>query len=105
MCLDAVTSWRHKAGMPDHAIVVPYIDPVLIQLGPLAIRWYALAYIFGLLGGWYYARRLVGNGRLWALQPGTPVQLDDLLIWVTLGVVIGGRLGQVLLYDPSYYFA
>jgi phosphatidylglycerol:prolipoprotein diacylglycerol transferase len=91
--------------MSDHAIVVPYIDPVLIQLGPLAIRWYALAYIFGLLGGWYYARRLVGNGRLWAIQPGTPVQLDDLLVWVTLGVVIGGRLGQVLLYDPSYYFA
>jgi phosphatidylglycerol:prolipoprotein diacylglycerol transferase len=91
--------------MSDHFLTFPGFDPVLFHIGPLVIRWYALGYIFGLLGGWYYARRLVTNGGLWSVQPGTPAQLDDLLVWVTLGVVIGGRLGQVLLYEPSYYFA
>lgn len=91
--------------MSDQFLTFPDFDPVLIQIGPLAIRWYALSYIFGLLLGWWYARRLVANSKLWLRQPGTTVQLDDLLIWVTLGVVIGGRLGQVLLYEPSYYLA
>ena len=90
--------------MPEQYFIVPAFDPVLIHIGPLAIRWYALAYIFGLLGGWWYGRRLIGNARLWLVQPGTKLQFDDLLIWVTLGVVIGGRLGM-LLYEPDYYLA
>lgn len=90
--------------MPEQYFIVPAFDPVLIQIGPLAIRWYALAYIFGLLGGWWYGRRLIDNTRLWLVQPGTKLQFDDLLIWVTLGVVIGGRLGM-LLYEPDYYLA
>ena len=90
--------------MPEQYFIVPAFDPVLIHIGPLPIRWYALAYIFGLLGGWWYGRRLIGNARLWLVQPGTKLQFDDLLIWVTLGVVIGGRLGM-LFWSPGYYFA
>ncbi len=81
------------------ALPFPVIDPVALQLGPLAIRWYALAYIAGLLLGWLAARRLVR-------RPGwrvTPEAIDDLLFYATLGVVIGGRLGFVIFYNPGYY--
>jgi phosphatidylglycerol:prolipoprotein diacylglycerol transferase len=81
------------------AIAYPAIDPVLIQIGPFAIRWYALAYLFGLILGWQYARTL-------AKYPPrliTPEAVDDFLTWATLGVVLGGRLGYVLFYKPGYY--
>jgi phosphatidylglycerol:prolipoprotein diacylglycerol transferase len=81
------------------------VDPVLVHIGPLPIRWYALGYIFGLLLGWLYARRLVATSWLWKHSPGTPADLDDLVVWVALGVVLGGRLGDVILYEPSYYLA
>ena len=90
------------------ALPFPAIDPVLIHLGPLAIRWYALAYIAGLLLGWWYLLRLSRDARLWAGPPfnGKPPanedQLSDLLVWVTLGVILGGRLGYVLLYGMIY---
>ncbi len=79
----------------------PHIDPVLIQLGPLAIRWYALAYIGSLLLGWRIMRRLV------RLSPpvATELQTDDFLTWAVLGVVLGGRLGYVLFYQPGQYLA
>ena len=81
------------------ALPFPAIDPVLITIGPLAIRWYALAYIFGLVLGWWYVR--------WLAARPPPVmtreQVDDLLVWITLGVVLGGRLGYVLFYKPGYY--
>lgn len=81
----------------------PNFDPVLIQIGPLAIRWYALAYVAGILLGWRYAVRLVRNTRLWGAQPppATPEQVDDLVLWVTLGIILGGRLGYVLFYAPQ----
>jgi len=83
------------------AIAFPEIDPVAIRLGPLAIRWYALAYIAGLLGGWWYARWL-SRRTPYAM---TPVQVDDLLMWATLGVVLGGRIGYVLFYKPAYFLS
>ncbi len=92
---------------PVAAIPFPNIDPVLIQIGPFAIRWYALAYVVGLIGGWMYARRLAKNDRLWApgqLRPDAE-RLDDLLVWCALGVVIGGRLGYVLFYSGGEYLA
>ncbi|MBL6454022.1 prolipoprotein diacylglyceryl transferase [Belnapia sp. T6] len=81
------------------AIPFPVIDPVLVQIGPLAIRWYALAYIAGILGGWWLARRLV------ALPPqvATREQIDDFVTWTTLGIILGGRLGYVLFYRPIHY--
>jgi phosphatidylglycerol:prolipoprotein diacylglycerol transferase len=81
------------------ALPFPAIDPVLIEIGPFAIRWYALAYIAGLVLGWQYLKRLVQRPG-WRL---TPAEVDDLLVYVTLGVVIGGRLGYVLFYRPGFY--
>jgi phosphatidylglycerol:prolipoprotein diacylglycerol transferase len=77
----------------------PQFDPVIFHLGPLAIRWYALAYIVGLVTGWQVMRRLV----LKTPAVATLVQTDDFLTWATLGVVLGGRLGYVLFYQPAYY--
>lgn len=77
----------------------PDIDPILFQVGPLAIRWYALAYVFGLLGAWRYG--------IWlAKRPPhlvTPQQIDDFLVWATFGVILGGRLGYVIFYKPLYF--
>jgi len=80
-------------------LLFPQFDPVIFQAGPLAIRWYALAYIAGLVIGWRWVRRLV------ALPPAvaTATQADDYLTWATLGVVLGGRLGYVLFYQPGTY--
>jgi phosphatidylglycerol:prolipoprotein diacylglycerol transferase len=75
------------------------IDPVALQIGPFAIRWYALAYIAGIVGGWRIARHLVQAKP----RAGTPEQVDDYVTWVTLGIILGGRLGYVLFYRPGYY--
>jgi len=72
----------------------PGFDPVALQLGPLAIRWYGLMYLVGFVGGWWLARRR-------ASQPGavcSPEQVDDLLFYVALGVILGGRIGYMLFY-------
>ncbi len=82
-------------------LVFPQFDPVLLHLGPLQIRWYALAYIVALILGWRLMRRLV---RL-APAVATDEQTDDFLTWATLGVVLGGRLGYVVFYQPSLYFS
>ena len=81
------------------AIPFPQIDPILVQLGPLAIRWYALAYIVGILLGWRLAK-VVAQRSGWEI---TQEQLADLLFYATLGIVLGGRLGFVLFYHPGYY--
>ena len=83
------------------ALAFPNIDPVLIEIGPFAIRWYALGYIAGLFGGVYFMRRLVMHPP--ALM--TPQQVDDFLLWAMGGVIFGGRLGYVLFYKPSFYLA
>lgn len=80
-------------------IPFPVIDPVIVSIGPFAIRWYAIAYIVGLLIGWRYCVALSRKPGVWVDQQ----QLDDFLLWVTLGVVLGGRLGYVLFYQPGYY--
>jgi phosphatidylglycerol:prolipoprotein diacylglycerol transferase len=83
------------------ALTFPDIDPVAVKLGPLAIRWYALAYIAGLTGGWRYFRWLAAKSKAAV----TALQIDDFLVWATMGTVLGGRLGYVLFYKPDYYFA
>lgn len=88
-------------------LTYPNIDPVAIHLGPVSVKWYGLAYMAGLLLGWWYIRRLVSTPRLWAGEhaPLTLERVDDLLLYMTGAVIVGGRLGQVLLYDPGFYFA
>ena len=88
-------------------IPFPAIDPVALQLGPVAIRWYGLAYAAGLILGWLYIRRLLSDAALWSggRAPMTPDDVDELLLWVTGGVILGGRLGHVLFYQSGYYFS
>ena len=82
----------------------PNFDPVLIQLGPFAIRWYALAYIAGILLGWLYSRALIQKERLWGgPAPLTVLDFDDFVLWVTLGIILGGRTGYVLFYNPQHF--
>ncbi len=87
-------------------IPFPDIDPVLIHLGPFAIRWYALAYIAGLVLGWRYILKMIDTPRLWnGAPPVTKLQIDDALLWAALGVILGGRIGYVLVYDSAAYMA
>ncbi|WP_088348536.1 MULTISPECIES: prolipoprotein diacylglyceryl transferase [Rhodomicrobium] len=86
------------------AIPFPGIDPVAIGLGPVQVRWYGLAYLSGLTLGWLYMRRLLREPALWGgAAPMRPEQADDFLLWATLGTVIGGRLGFILLYEPNLF--
>ena len=75
----------------------PNIDPIIFEIGPFALRWYALAYMAGLILGWKYMVALTKRPALWPQGvPANEEQIDDLLLWVTLGVIVGGRLGYVL---------
>jgi phosphatidylglycerol:prolipoprotein diacylglycerol transferase len=82
-----------------YVLPFPAIDPVLVAIGPFAIRWYALAYVVGILIGWRYARGLAARGE----SPLTPVLLDDFVTWAVIGIVLGGRLGYILFYDLAQY--
>ena len=90
--------------MPYLAITFPVFDPIAISLGPIAIRWYALAYIGGIVLGWIYARALIKNERLWGgPAPISLVQMDDFILWVTVGIILGGRTGYVLFYNLPFF--
>src|SRR5450759_4788456 len=97
--------------MPLFVIPFPAFDPVLVHLGPFAIRWYALAYIAGILLGWVYARALIRSPRLWGgnasknLAPMSLVDVDYFVLWVTLGIILGGRTGYVLFYNFEHFAA
>jgi len=92
--------------MPTLVLPFPAIDPVLIQIGPFALRWYALAYIMGILLGWMYARAIIRSEPLWGGKaPMTVTDYDDFILWATLGVILGGRLGYVLFYNPAHFAA
>ena len=80
-------------------LAYPEIDPVLIEIGPIVIRWYALAYIGGLFFAWWYLARLSEHKD----APLSRRHADDFLLWATAGVILGGRLGYVLFYNPMFY--
>ncbi len=96
----AATQTLSAAMITFAVLTFPNIDPVLFSIGPFAVRWYALAYIVGLLFGIWYMKRLVSNPKLWAgtTPSATPQQIDDLFLWAMLGVVLGGRIGYLLFY-------
>src|ERR1700677_3925332 len=95
------------------ALVFPDFNPIIVQVGPFALRWYALAYVAGIMLGWRYGVGLVRNARLWGPRKptATVAQIDDLVLWITIGVIVGGRLGYVLFYmlpsvaERTYLFA
>ena len=90
--------------MPFLLIAFPVFDPIAISIGPFAIRWYALAYIGGIVLGWIYARSLIKNEKLWGgPAPISLVQMDDFILWVTLGIILGGRTGYVLFYNLPFF--
>lgn len=75
-------------------LTYPGFDPVALQLGPIAIRWYGLMYLVGFAGGWWLGRVRAAR----ADSPVTPTQVDDLVFYVALGVILGGRVGYMLFY-------
>jgi phosphatidylglycerol:prolipoprotein diacylglycerol transferase len=92
--------------MPVFILTFPAFDPVLVSVGPFVIRWYALAYIVGILAGWMYARHIIRSEKLWGgPAPMTVADFDDFVLWVTLGVILGGRIGYMLFYNPAYFAA
>ncbi len=86
--------------VPPEIFTLPQVHLGEVALGPFSVRWYALAYITGILLGWRYCAGLVRNAQLWG--PRTPTasveQIDDLVLWVTFGVILGGRIGYLLFY-------
>ena len=87
-------------------IAYPIIDPVLVHIGSLPIRWYALAYIGGLLGGWGGGRILAGRPRWWGTRAHPSVlSMDDLVVYIAVGIIAGGRIGYVLFYNLPFYLA
>lgn len=91
--------------LPMASLPFPNVDPILVQVGPLAVHWYGIGYIVGILFAWWYAKRLVTNTRLWpdGVLPMKPIDLDDFIVWAAVGVVVGGRTGYVLFYDLKRY--
>lgn len=91
--------------IPSLLAILPFpdIDPVAFSVGPLAVHWYGLAYVVGIMLGWYYAKRMVMRADLWpnGQAPMTPEKLDDFLVWVAGGIVLGGRIGYILFYDMA----
>ena len=89
------------------ALPFPALSPVIVTIGPLSIRWYAVGYIVGIFLGWWYAKRLAANASLWTpgAAPMKASDLDDFVVWAAVGVVLGGRVGYILLYDLPHYLA
>ena len=86
------------------ALTFPVFNPVAVSFGPIVIRWYALAYIGGIVLGWIYARALIRNERLWGgHSPITLIEMDDFILWVTLGIILGGRTGYILFYNLDHF--
>jgi phosphatidylglycerol:prolipoprotein diacylglycerol transferase len=86
------------------AIPFPAFNPIAVSIGPFAIRWYALAYIGGILLGWVYARAILKSERAWGGP--APISLgdfDDFVLWITLGIILGGRIGYVLFYNLPFF--
>jgi phosphatidylglycerol:prolipoprotein diacylglycerol transferase len=87
-------------------IPFPAFNPILVSIGPFAIRWYALAYIVGIIAGWFYARTIIASERFWGgPAPFTVLDFDDFVIWITLGIILGGRFGYVLFYNLPHFAA
>jgi len=86
------------------AIPFPAFNPIAVSIGPFAIRWYALAYIGGILLGWVYARGILKSERAWGgPAPISLADFDDFVLWVTLGIILGGRTGYVLFYNLPFF--
>lgn len=88
---------------PLSLLAFPEIDPVIFSIGPVAVRWYGLAYVVGILLGWRYARVIAARDDLWpnGRAPLSVADLDDFLFYAAIGIVAGGRIGYILFYDMA----
>ena len=77
----------------------PEISPIMFTIGPLAVRWYSMAYLFGILIGWFLLKRNVAKNNLGLSKE----NIEDLVFYITLGVILGGRFGYVLFYGQDTY--
>ena len=82
-------------------MIFPQFDPVAFSLGPLVVRWYALAYLVGLVAGWRWCMAMARKDQ----NAPRPELFDEFLTWAVIGVVLGGRLGYILFYNAGDYFA
>ncbi|MCH2037592.1 MAG: prolipoprotein diacylglyceryl transferase [Rickettsiales bacterium] len=82
------------------ALDFPSIDPVIFSVGPLAVRWYSLSYIAGILLGWTYINQIIDR---YSWSKVSRKNTDDLIVWMIVGIVLGGRLGYTLFYNMPYY--
>jgi phosphatidylglycerol:prolipoprotein diacylglycerol transferase len=113
--ITAMRFFQRIDSMPLAVLTFPNFKPVLFEfgpytvfshtIGPFAIRWYALSYICGILLGWVYARAIIANERRWGGGPApfTVVEFDDFVLWVTFGIILGGRIGYVLFYNFPHF--
>ncbi|RCL02589.1 MAG: phosphatidylglycerol:prolipoprotein diacylglycerol transferase [Candidatus Tokpelaia sp. JSC188] len=85
----------------------PNIDPVIFSIGPIKLHWYGLGYVVGILFSWWYGKCLLRTFALWqnSITPINLEKLDDFVIWAAIGVIFGGRFGEVFFYGSDYYFA
>lgn len=83
----------------------PNINPIAFSIGPIHVHWYGLGYLFGISLAYLYATKLLKNSNLWPNNQCamTQQQLSDFILWASLGIILGGRLGDVLLWEPNYY--
>ena len=84
-------------------MLIHNFDPVLIDFGIVQIRWYSVAYILGILAGWWYGRVLIKKQIQDTSQNNYLINFDDLIAYIIIGVIVGGRLGYVFFYNPSFY--
>ena len=86
-------------------MIIHNFDPVLIDLGIFQIRWYSIAYILGILIGWMYANKIIKltSNNKYNFKQVTTTQFDDLIVYLVIGIILGGRLGYVLIYNFGYY--
>ena len=80
------------------AILLPYIDPVALRLGPFNIHWYGISYLLGILLGWHYLKYICLRTEKYKSQINTS-DLSDIIPWVVIGILLGGRLGYVFFYN------
>lgn len=78
----------------------PDISPIMFSIGPVAVRWYSMAYLFGILAGWYLINRNVKKYDLGLSR----TNVEDMVFYLTLGIILGGRLGYVLFYGKGYFW-
>jgi len=83
-------------------LIAPHIDPVALQLGPIAIHWYGLMYVFAFMSAWKLVQVQLKEQKLWGTVV-KPEKFENLFTWLILGVILGGRIWYVLFYNPSYY--